>query len=96
MATLPAYLVALTGKGVHIVTVNDYLAKRDAEWMGKIYDFSAYLLGLRLGHDSGGKSYSLCTDVTYGTNNEYGFDYLRDNMVTEKEQKFKKNSTLRL
>src|SRR5665647_950542 len=81
VATLPAYLNALDGKGVHIVTVNDYLAKRDTEWMGAIYRF----LGLTVGtiqHDLGGadRYTAYRADITYGTNNEFGFDYLRDNM----------------
>lgn len=87
VATLPAYLNALSGKGVHIVTVNDYLAKRDREWMGKIYEF----LGLSVGcilhdmeNDERKRSYNC--DITYGTNNEFGFDYLRDNMVIYKEE----------
>ena len=86
VATLPAYLNALEGKGVHIVTVNDYLAKRDAEWMGRLYSF----LGLKVGcviHSVNGpdRKAAYDADVTYGTNNEFGFDYLRDNMVTYKE-----------
>ncbi|MFM7660513.1 MAG: preprotein translocase subunit SecA [Betaproteobacteria bacterium] len=81
MATLPAYLNALTGQGVHVVTVNDYLAARDAEWMGRLYRF----LGLRVGvivsqQDGAAKHEAYAADITYGTNNEYGFDYLRDNM----------------
>ncbi|HLP80766.1 MAG TPA: preprotein translocase subunit SecA, partial [Nitrosomonas sp.] len=83
MATLPAYLNALSGKGVHIVTVNDYLAKRDAEWMGKIYQFLGMSVGViysQMPHDD--KQAAYAADITYGTNNEYGFDYLRDNMVT--------------
>lgn len=88
VATLPAYLNALTGKGVHIVTVNDYLAKRDMEWMGKIYEF----LGLKIGvilHDltSEQRREAYNADITYGTNNEFGFDYLRDNMVIYKEER---------
>ena len=83
VATLPAYLNALAGEGVHIVTVNDYLAKRDSEWMGKVYRFLGLTVGLVI-HDIQPKdrkaSYS--ADITYGTNNEFGFDYLRDNMVT--------------
>ncbi len=84
--TLPAYLNALTGKGVHIVTVNDYLAKRDAQWMGKIYKF----LGLSVGciiHDldNNERRKAYACDITYGTNNEFGFDYLRDNMVVYRE-----------
>ena len=91
VATLPAYLVALTGKGVHIVTVNDYLAKRDAEWMGRIYEFLGLSVGVTVsGMTQQEKAIAYASDVTYGTNNEYGFDYLRDNMVTEKEQKVQK------
>jgi len=87
VSTLPAYLNALTGKGVHIVTVNDYLAKRDSEWMGKVYRFLGLEVGLiihDLNNDERRAAYN--ADVTYGTNNELGFDYLRDNMVTYKEQ----------
>ena len=87
VSTLPAYLNALTGKGVHIVTVNDYLAKRDSEWMGKVYRFLGLEVGLiihDLNNDERRAAYA--ADVTYGTNNELGFDYLRDNMVTYKEQ----------
>ncbi|MDH5479437.1 MAG: preprotein translocase subunit SecA [Nitrosomonas sp.] len=82
MATLPAYLNALSGLGVHIVTVNDYLAKRDAEWMGKIYQFLGVTVGTiysHMPHDEKQEAYM--ADIVYGTNNEYGFDYLRDNMV---------------
>ncbi len=82
MATLPAYLNALTGKGVHVVTVNDYLAQRDAEWMGKLYGWLGLSTGVNLSqasHDVKQKAYA--ADITYGTNNEFGFDYLRDNMV---------------
>jgi preprotein translocase subunit SecA len=82
MATLPAYLNAISGKGVHIVTVNDYLAQRDADWMGRIYGFLGLTVGVnlsRMPHDEKQKAYA--ADITYGTNNEYGFDYLRDNMV---------------
>jgi len=86
VATLPAYLMALTGEGVHIVTVNDYLAKRDSEWMGKIYRFLGLSVGLVInGLDHATKQAAYAADITYGTNNEYGFDYLRDNMVTRKE-----------
>ena len=88
VATLPAYLNALTGKGVHIVTVNDYLAKRDSEWMGKLYRFMGLSVGLiihGMTHEEKQESYN--ADITYCTNNELGFDYLRDNMVTYKEQK---------
>ena len=87
VSTLPAYLNALTGKGVHIVTVNDYLAKRDSEWMGKIYQFLGLSVGLII-HDLDNKQRqeAYAADITYGTNNELGFDYLRDNMVIYKEQ----------
>ncbi|WHH57527.1 preprotein translocase subunit SecA [Petroclostridium sp. X23] len=86
VATLPAYLNALEGKGVHIVTVNDYLAKRDSEWMGKLYHFLGLSVGLVVhGLNSGQKKQAYNADITYGTNNEYGFDYLRDNMVIYKE-----------
>lgn len=82
MATLPAYLNALAGKGVHLVTVNDYLAKRDAEWMGRLYQFLGISVGVILSQmDHGAKQAAYAADITYGTNNEYGFDYLRDNMV---------------
>ncbi len=85
MATLPAYLNALTGKGVHIVTVNDYLAKRDSEWMGNIYRYLGLSVGLILhGGNSAEKKAAYAADITYGTNNEFGFDYLRDNMVVYK------------
>ena len=85
VATLPAYLNALMGKGVHIVTVNDYLARRDSEWMGKIYKFLGLDVGLIVhGLDSAEKHIAYNADITYGTNNEYGFDYLRDNMVVYK------------
>ena len=83
VATLPAYLNALTGKGVHIVTVNDYLAKRDSEWMGKLYRFMGLEVGLIInGLDKEERREAYAADITYGTNNEFGFDYLRDNMVT--------------
>lgn len=86
VATLPVYLNALTGKGVHIVTVNDYLAKRDSEWMGKIYRYLGLSVGLIVhGLDNKQRRESYACDITYGTNNEFGFDYLRDNMVTYKE-----------
>ena len=88
VATLPAYLNALSGKGVHIVTVNDYLAKRDSEWMGKLYRFMGLSVGLIIhGMDHEAKKAAYDADITYCTNNELGFDYLRDNMVTYKEQK---------
>ena len=87
VATLPVYLNALTGKGVHVITVNDYLAKRDSEWMGKLYKFLGLTVGLAIsGMDPDAKRKAYASDVTYGTNNEFGFDYLRDNMVIYKEQ----------
>ena len=87
VATLPVYLNALTGKGVHVVTVNDYLAKRDSEWMGKVYRFLGLKVGLIVhGLTNEERRAAYAADVTYGTNNEFGFDYLRDNMVTYKEQ----------
>jgi preprotein translocase subunit SecA len=83
-ATLPVYLNALTGKGVHVVTVNDYLANRDAQWMGKLYNFLGLTVGINLPNMSREeKQAAYRADITYGTNNEYGFDYLRDNMVYE-------------
>jgi preprotein translocase subunit SecA len=82
MATLPAYLNALSGKGVHVVTVNDYLASRDAEWMGRVYGFLGLTVGCNLPHmDHAAKQVAYAADITYGTNGEFGFDYLRDNMV---------------
>ena len=85
---LPAYLNALTGKGVHIVTVNDYLAKRDSEWMGKVYRYLGLSVGLIIHDmDNDARRDAYNCDITYGTNNEIGFDYLRDNMVTYKEQR---------
>ncbi len=88
VATLPAYLNALTGKGVHIVTVNDYLAKRDSEWMGKLYRFLGLSVGLIIHEkDNEERQEAYNCDITYGTNNEMGFDYLRDNMVQYKEEK---------
>ncbi|MBE5806015.1 MAG: preprotein translocase subunit SecA [Clostridiales bacterium] len=87
VATLPAYLNALTGEGVHIITVNDYLAKRDSEWMGKVYRFLGLSVGLIIaGMKPNEKQEAYNCDITYGTNNEYGFDYLRDNMVIYKNQ----------
>ncbi len=87
MSTLPAYLNALEGKGVHIVTVNDYLAARDTEWMGQIHRFLGLSVGCILnGMDNAQRREAYACDITYGTNNEYGFDYLRDNMVVYKEQ----------
>ena len=88
VATLPAYLNALSGNGVHIITVNDYLAKRDMEWMSQIYNFLGLTTGVivhELTNDQRREAY--CSDITYGTNNEFGFDYLRDNMVIYKEER---------
>ena len=86
VATLPAYLNALTGKGVHIVTVNDYLAKRDSEWMGKVYRFLGLTVGLVIHEVEPAKRKAMYeADITYGTNNEFGFDYLRDNMAIYKQ-----------
>jgi preprotein translocase subunit SecA len=87
VATLPAYLNALSGRGVHIVTVNDYLAKRDSEWMGVIYKFLGLTVGLIVhGLDFAARKTAYAADITYGTNNEFGFDYLRDNMVLQEDQ----------
>ena len=83
-ATLAVYLNALSGKGVHVVTVNDYLANRDAQWMGKLYNFLGLSVGINLPNmQREEKQAAYRADITYGTNNEYGFDYLRDNMVYE-------------
>ncbi len=88
VATLPAYLNALAGKGVHVVTVNEYLARRDSEWMGKVYRFMGLSVGLVAhGQTTQEKKAAYAADITYGTNNEMGFDYLRDNMVQYKEQR---------
>ncbi len=91
VATLPAYLNALAGKGVHVITVNDYLASRDAAWMGKLYGFLGLTVGVNLSQmEHGLKQAAYASDITYGTNNEFGFDYLRDNMVyhtTERVQR---------
>jgi len=92
VATLPAYLNALTGNGVHIVTVNDYLAQRDADWMGRIYRFLGLTVGVNLSqmeHDA--KQAAYAADITYGTNNEFGFDYLRDNMVFGMSQRVQRD-----
>ena len=91
VATLPVYLNALEGKGVHVVTVNDYLAKRDAGWMGKIYNFLGMSVGVVVpGMDHADKHQAYAADITYGTNNEYGFDYLRDNMALSKDQRYQR------
>ncbi|MBR6551345.1 MAG: preprotein translocase subunit SecA, partial [Clostridia bacterium] len=88
VATLPAYLNALSGEGVHIVTVNDYLAKRDSEWMGKLYRFMGLSVGLIIHEkDNNERKEAYAADITFGTNNEMGFDYLRDNMVMYKDQR---------
>ena len=88
VATLPAYLNALDGKGVHIVTVNDYLARRDSEWMGKVFRFLGLTVGLIVhDKDNAERKEAYAADITYGTNNEMGFDYLRDNMVLYAEQR---------
>src|SRR3974390_2032699 len=88
VATLPLYLNALSGKGVHLVTINDYLAQRDADWMGRIYTFLGLTVGVnpsQMGHAA--KQAAYAADITYGTNNKFGFDYLRDNMVYEPSQR---------
>jgi preprotein translocase subunit SecA len=91
VATLPVYLNALAGKGVHVVTVNDYLARRDAAWMGKVYNFLGLSVGVVYpGMDHADKHAAYAADITYGTNNEYGFDYLRDNMALSKEQRYQR------
>ena len=91
MATLPAYLNALSGKGVHVVTVNDYLAARDSEWMGKLYKFLGLSVGVILtSMEHADKQEAYGADITYGTNNEFGFDYLRDNMAANAEERFQR------
>ncbi|KAF0206572.1 MAG: preprotein translocase subunit [Gallionellaceae bacterium] len=91
MATLPAYLNALSGNGVHVVTVNDYLAARDAEWMGRLYRFLGLSVGVILSNmDHGDKQAAYAADITYGTNNEFGFDYLRDNMAAQANERFQR------
>jgi preprotein translocase subunit SecA len=88
VATLPVYLNALTGRGVHVITVNDYLARRDSEWIGKVYRFLGLSVGCVLsGMESEERRQAYAADITYGTNNEFGFDYLRDNMVFAKDQR---------
>ena len=92
VATLPAYLNALSGKSVHVVTVNDYLAKRDADWMGAVYEFLGLSVGVNLsGQDHETKHKAHAADITYGTNNEFGFDYLRDNMVFQTQDKVQRD-----
>jgi len=91
VGTLPVYLNALEGKGVHVVTVNDYLAKRDSAWMGKVYNFLGMTVGVVWpGMDHADKRAAYAADITYGTNNEFGFDYLRDNMALSKEQRYQR------
>ncbi len=91
MATLPAYLNALSGQGVHVVTVNDYLAARDAEWMGRVYRFLGLSVGVILSQmDHADKRAAYTSDITYGTNNEFGFDYLRDNMASHADERFQR------
>ncbi len=91
VATLPAYLNALTGKGVHVVTVNDYLAQRDAHWMGKLFGFLGMTVGVNIPQmQSEDKRSAYAADITYGTNNEFGFDYLRDNMAMQTEERFQR------
>lgn len=92
VATLPAYLNSLTGKGVHLVTVNDYLARRDANWMRPLYEFLGLTVGVVVpGQSSEEKRAAYAADITYGTNNEYGFDYLRDNMAFRLQDKFQRD-----
>jgi preprotein translocase subunit SecA len=96
VATLPSYLNALEGKGVHVVTVNDYLAKRDAEWMGRVHRFLGLTVGVVVPQmEADDKQRSYQSDITYGTNNEFGFDYLRDNMATQVGERFQRGSTTR-
>ncbi len=91
VGTLPVYLNALEGKGVHVVTVNDYLARRDSAWMGKVYNFLGLSVGVVWpGMDHADKRAAYAADITYGTNNEFGFDYLRDNMALSKEQRYQR------
>ena len=92
MATLAAYLNALPGRGVHVVTVNDYLAKRDSEWMGRLYAFLGMTTGVIISQmEHGPRREAYAADITYGTNNEFGFDYLRDNMAFNLEQKVQRD-----
>src|SRR5690606_20439644 len=92
VATLPAYLNALAGKGVHLVTVNDYLARRDANWMRPLYEFLGLSVGVVVpGQDPQEKREAYAADITYGTNNEFGFDYLRDNMAFRLQDKFQRD-----
>ena len=97
VATLPVYLNALTGRGVHVITVNDYLARRDAEWMSKLYNFLGLSVGVILaGINDQQRRDAYLADITYGTNNEFGFDYLRDNMKFTLEQKVQRDLHLSL
>ena len=96
VATLPVYLNALAGKGVHVITVNDYLARRDAEWMGRIYKFLGLSVGIVVhGLTDRERQRSYRSDITYGTNNEFGFDYLRDNMKDSIERYVQRELQLR-
>ena len=96
VATLPAYLNALEGKGVHVVTVNDYLARRDSEWMGRLYKFLGLSVGvIQHGLDDQQRRESYVSDITYGTNNEFGFDYLRDNMKFDLAHCVQRDTSLR-
>ena len=97
VATLPAYLNALSGKGVHVVTVNDYLARRDAEWMGRLYGFLGLTTGVVVhGIDDVERQHNYNCDITYGQNNEFGFDYLRDNMKTAPDRMVQRSLNLSL
>jgi len=96
VATLAAYLNALAGKGVHVVTVNDYLAERDANWMGKLYRFLGLTVGVNLTSlEHAEKQAAYAADITYGTNNEFGFDYLRDNMVVDRANRVSAGPSVR-
>ena len=91
MSTLPAYLNSIAGKGVHVVTVNDYLAQRDADWMGRLYGFLGLTVGVNLSQlEPEKKRIAYAADITYGTNNEFGFDYLRDNMAMHVEDRYQR------
>jgi preprotein translocase subunit SecA len=92
VATLPSYLNALTGRGVHVITVNDYLASRDAEWMGRIHSFLGLTVGcIQNAQDDATRKQHYACDITYGTNNEFGFDYLRDNMKFDVESRVQRD-----
>src|SRR5690606_37273791 len=92
MATLPVYLNALAGRGVHVVTVNEYLARRDAHWMSPLYHFLGLTVGVVVpNQDSVSKREAYAADITYGTNNEFGFDFLRDNMALSPQERFQRD-----